>query len=341
MSSYPFAPSTKTTKSVAPGRRARTSSLPLEVLVVDDDASTLSGLAKAVTLLGHHCRTARDGADALALIAERPVDVVIADWEMPKMTGAELCEQIRASAADDAPYTYFILLTGFHDRDHLLAGMEAGADDYQRKPVDVDELEARLVSAARVVELHRRLTTRAAALRRDSKRFYAASRTDPLTGAGNRLRMNEEIEAAMARASRYGHRYSLAMCDIDFFKKLNDALGHVAGDAALQRVVDTIATTVRTGDAVFRYGGEEFVVLLVELELGGAARVMDRVRAEIERLELPSGSSGPMTMSIGVAELDLARDRTAADWIGRADAALYTAKARGRNRVVASPSREG
>lgn len=292
--------------------------------------------------LGHHCQTATSGADALERIADRPFDVVISDWEMPGMSGAELCERVRAAAGDDAPYTYFILLTGFHDRDHLMTGMEAGADDYQRKPVDVDELEARLVSAARVVDLHRRLTTRAAALRYDSKRFYAASRTDPLTGAGNRLRMNEELAAAIARAKRYGHRFSIAMCDLDFFKAFNDRFGHIAGDEALQRIAETMRATIRTGDTLFRYGGEEFVVLLAELDVDGAARVMDRVRAEVERLALPAGSGeSSMTVSIGVAELDLARDRSSIDWIGHADAALYAAKARGRNRVVTCPHRDG
>lgn len=292
--------------------------------------------------LGHHCQTATSGADALERIADRPFDVVISDWEMPGMSGAELCERVRAAAGDDAPYTYFILLTGFHDRDHLMTGMEAGADDYQRKPVDVDELEARLVSAARVVDLHRRLTTRAAALRHDSKRFYAASRTDPLTGAGNRLRMNEELAAAIARAKRYGHRFSIAMCDLDFFKAFNDRFGHIAGDEALQRIAETMRATIRTGDTLFRYGGEEFVVLLAELDVDGAARVMDRVRAEVERLALPAGSGeSSMTVSIGVAELDLARDRSSIDWIGHADAALYAAKTRGRNRVVTCPHRDG
>ncbi len=309
----------------------------LQVLVVDDDPSARDGLARAVRSFGHGCRTAPDGDEALRMMAEGHTDVVISDWDMPGMTGAELCRRTRA-AADDAPYTYFIFLTGFGDREHLLAGMAAGADDYQRKPVDLDELEARLVSAARVVDLHRRLSTKTEELRHDSRRFYNASRTDPLTGAGNRLRLDEEVSALLSRAQRYGHRCSLAICDLDFFKSFNDTFGHVAGDEALRRVAEAMRVNLRSADALFRYGGEEFVVLLVEQPLTDATCAMERLRAEVERLALPSpASGGALTVSVGVAEVAPAHDLTPADWIARADAALYAAKSRGRNCVVSTP----
>jgi two-component system, cell cycle response regulator len=318
----------------------QTASGPLEILVVDDEPSSRDGLARAVRLLGHRCRTAEDGERALELMAEQRADVVISDWQMPNMNGADLCRRTR-SAGDDAPYTYFILLTAFGDREHLLSGMAAGADDYQRKPVDLDELEARLMSASRVVELHRRLASRTAELRRDSTRLYVASRTDALTGTGNRLRLDEEIRALHSRALRYGHHCSLAICDLDFFKAFNDHLGHVAGDEALRRVAEGMRANLRAADTLFRYGGEEFVVLLVEQSLADAALVMDRMRDAVARLALPSpATGGPLTLSVGVAEIDPARDRTPADWIERADVALYDAKQRGRNRVVATPSRE-
>jgi len=133
----------------------------LEVLVVDDDQEAGDGLARLVRSFGHGCRVASDGDEALRVMAEGRTDVVISDWDMPGMSGAELCKRTR-TAADDAPYTYFIFLTGFDDREHLFAGMAAGADHYQRKPLDVDELEAQLVSAARLIELHRRLAARLA-----------------------------------------------------------------------------------------------------------------------------------------------------------------------------------
>lgn len=337
MSSYPFAP--REPSPVHASRRERKAGIPwprLQVLVVDDDAQTRQALARAIAELGHACRVAHDGPSALEQIAEAPVDVVISDWEMPRMSGAELCERIRRADVE-SPYTYFIMLTSFQDRDHLFAAMEAGADDYQRKPVELDELEARLVSAARVVDLHRRLASKTAALRHDSQKLYAASRTDALTGAGNRLHLDEELNRALSRARRYGHKSSLAMCDLDFFKAFNDQLGHVAGDDALRRIAETMRASLRSGDALFRYGGEEFAVLLAEQTVDDAVRVMERVRAAVERLGLPCAKTGgAMTMSVGVAELDTERDRSPIDWIGRADAALYAAKQRGRNRVLPS-----
>jgi two-component system, cell cycle response regulator len=330
MAAHPFHASATVESPKRPSR-------PLEVLVVDDDPITLTGLARAVRSFGHRCRVASDGEAALRSMAEAHVDVVISDWDMPRMTGAELCRRTRA-AADDAPYTYFIFLTGFDDREHMLEGMAAGADDYQRKPVDLDELEARLVSAARIVELHNRLASRTEELRHDSKRFFTASRTDPLTGAGNRARLDEEASALLSRAQRYGHRCSLAICDLDFFKSFNDAFGHVAGDEALRKVAEAMRANLRSADALFRYGGEEFVVLLVEQPLPDAACAMERLRAEVERLGLPCPATGGiLTVSVGVAEVDPATDHTTAEWIARADAALYAAKARGRNRVVSTP----
>ncbi len=307
----------------------------LDVLVTDDDEHMRELIADTVLSYGHRCRVAVDGLHALRLLAERPADLVVSDWDMPNMDGSELCRRIR-SAGDDAPYTYFILLTAFGDRAHLLAGMAAGADDYQRKPVNVHELEARLVSAARVVELHRRLETRTAKLRVDSTRNFAASRTDALTGVGNRMHLDEEIATLLGRAKRYGATCSLALCDIDLFKAYNDCFGHVKGDLALRSVAESMRANLRAADALFRYGGEEFVVLLFEQPLAEAERAMDRMRLQIARLSIRSADGSPVTMSIGVAELDVAEDRTAESWIARADLALYEAKARGRNRVISS-----
>jgi CheY-like chemotaxis protein len=131
----------------------------LAIVVVDDDPGTGDGLARLVRLFGHDCRVASSGEEAIRLMSEGRADAVISDWEMPGMNGAELCRRTR-SAADEAPYTYFILVSGFDDREHLFEAMDAGADHYQRKPVDLDALEAQLLSAGRVVGLLRRLAAR-------------------------------------------------------------------------------------------------------------------------------------------------------------------------------------
>ena len=305
----------------------------LSVVVVDDHSDARELVAATVERLGHACRIAVDGLDALRLLQERAADVVISDWDMPGMTGAELCRRVREKE-DGASYTYFIMMTAFGDREHLMGGMAAGADDYQQKPARLDELEARLVSAGRVVELHRKLAARNAALRDDSRRLFEASRTDALTGIGNRLHLDEELRTLLSRAKRYGHKCSLAICDIDFFKAYNDANGHVAGDEALKAVANELRENLRNVDSVFRYGGEEFVVVLLEQGLGDAERIMERMRAQVEALAISSPDGGVVTMSVGVAELDPAQDHSPEIWIERADDALYEAKSKGRNRVM-------
>lgn len=310
--------------------------LVLDVLVVDDDEDIRELGDAMVTRLGHRCRTAVDGDHALKLLAERPADVILSDWDMPGMNGAELCLRTR-SVEDVAPYTYFIIVTAFNDHERLLGGMAAGADDYQRKPLNYYELEARLMSAGRVVQLHRKLAAQTARLRGDSAALYATARTDALTGAGNRLSLDEEVRTLLTRAERYGNKCSLAICDLDFFKAYNDHFGHVAGDEALRQVADGMRAALRSVDVLYRYGGEEFVVLLVEQSLEAANCAMDRMREAVERLAIPSPSTGgALTLSVGIAEYDRSRDATAEDWIRRADEALYAAKSAGRNRVVST-----
>jgi two-component system, cell cycle response regulator len=307
---------------------------PLDIVVAEDERTTREAVCRFLRELGHSARAASDGHAALAMIEERPADVLISDWEMPGLSGVELCRLVRERADDDGSYTYVILITGLDDRAHLMEGMDAGADDFQAKPLDLDELEARLVSARRVVALHRRLAERTATLRRDSRRHFVASRTDPLTSTGNRLALSEELDSLRQSASPHGPHHALAICDVDFFKRYNDRFGHLAGDEALRHVAETIRANVRGTDAVFRYGGEEFVVVFRDQSLPEVSLVMERVRAAIERLAIPAADpDSVLTISAGVAAVDPRTDETGEDWLSRADAALYGAKADGRNRV--------
>jgi diguanylate cyclase (GGDEF)-like protein len=261
-----------------------------------------------------------------------PAAVILSDWRMPRMDGLELCRRTRVDE-DDGPYTYFIFMTAFADKDHFVQGLEAGADDYQTKPIDLDELRARPVSAARVVALYRKLAQQNASLRRDSENSFRVARLDALTCVPNRLSMDEDLKVLWSRVKRYGHRYSIAVCDVDRFKRYNDAFGHLAGDDVLRRVAQTIRDELREGDGLYRYGGEEFVIMLAEQALGESLGAMDRVRAAVERLAIPATDGRVVTISAGVAELDGSVDTMPEEWLRRADAALYRAKSSGRNRV--------
>ncbi len=308
------------------------------VLVVDDDADAAAALADAITGLGHRVQQVASGLEALAIHAATPVDVIVADLFMPSMSGVDLCRRVRASAG--ARYVYFVLISGYGDKARSLEGMRAGADAFLTKPLDIDELEARFVSATRVISMQEALSEQNAALARESDVSFKAARIDPLTESWNRLRLREDLDALEARASRYGHRYSAALCDIDRFKEYNDTYGHLAGDSALRLVAGAISGALRQGDTLYRYGGEEFLVVLPEQGVDDARSVMNRVRDEVEGLSIAHRASevGVLTISVGIAERE-ATDAGCDEWLRRADAALYRAKAGGRNRVEVDDER--
>jgi two-component system cell cycle response regulator len=313
--------------------------MPVRVLVVDDSEVERRILNRAVSRLRHECVLAEDGQRGWDLFRDGGADVVISDWMMPGMEGDELCRRVRDAAP---PYSYFIMLSGLEDRAHVLRGMTAGADDYLTKPLDSDDLEACLTAAARVTRLHQQIEQQQAELESLNAELYAQARRDPLTGTGNRLRMREDLEAVEGRVARYGHRFAALLCDIDHFKLYNDVCGHVAGDAVLRAVADALVYSSRSSDTVYRYGGEEMLVILPEQDLDAAIAAGERMRGAVEALHLPHPGIGPtavVTVSVGVALWER--------WEGcheeplrRADQALYRAKGSGRNRVVAD-GREG
>jgi len=304
------------------------------VLVADDDTSCRLVAKAAVEKLGHECVTADDGTSAWEMLKELAVDVLVTDWLMPGLNGPELCRLIRDSSRRG--YTYIILATSLGERDHIIEGMEAGADDYLRKPLDPFDLETRLIAATRVTALHRQIVEFRDELERINVAVGLQARTDPLTRLGNRLRLHEDLEAAHHRASREKKPYSIAICDIDFFKTYNDTNGHLQGDQALRQVADSIAQQCRANERAYRYGGEEFVIVYSDEGLAGAIVAGERLRGAVEALAIPHAGNTPpvMTISVGIATWDQARERDTAAVLREADAALYEAKEHGRNRVV-------
>jgi two-component system, cell cycle response regulator len=308
----------------------------LRILIAEDDAVSRTILHRAVEKFGHECLAAEDGERAWEIYRETSgVDAIISDWMMPGMDGLELCSKVRGEERNG--YTYFIFLTALGDRNHLHMGLEAGADDYLSKPLDRDELQVRLISARRVTELHRRLAFQNGELEVLNRKLFEQSREDPLTRLGNRLRLREEFEALRGRVERYGHNYSAVLCDVDYFKLYNDHYGHLAGDEVLQKVAETIADHCRSGDTAYRYGGEEFLIILPEQSQESATATADRLRQAVEDMRIPHEANDPpgiVTISAGVATLSAGANKSADDLLGEADAALYHAKQSGRNRVA-------
>ena len=244
----------------------------------------------------------------------------------------ELSRRVRADTR--AGYTYVILVTVLGERPDVVRGMEAGADDYLIKPLQLFDLQARLIAAQRVTDLH-------AELARHRAELAHLARHDPLTGLGNRRSLEEDLAVLHARSQRYGHRYALAMCDIDRFKAYNDHHGHQAGDQALRAVAATIAQEVREGDGVYRYGGEEFLLVLPEQTMDTAWVAVERVRSAVERLAIPQPADvphGTLTLSAGIAAFGPGEATTAKELLKQADAALYRAKSAGRNQIALTDS---
>ncbi len=298
----------------------------MKVLVADDDAGSLLVARAAVERYGHDCLTAADGDEAWALYLEHQPDVVVTDWMMPGLDGLALCRAIRAREAD--LYTYIVLLTSQGSRDDVLAGLEAGADDYVTKPLDPFVLHTRLLVALRVTTLH-------ADLAHYRKVLSQQARTDPLTGLHNRLKLSEDLEQLHARSQRYTEGYCVAMCDVDNFKSYNDIYGHQAGDLALRAVAKALAGAARKSDGVYRYGGEEFLLVLPNQSQLSAKAFMERALDTVRELMIVHSGDplGQLTLSAGISAFTAEHRADADTLLGEADAALYAAKAAGRNRL--------
>jgi len=310
----------------------------MRILVAEEDRISRTVLLRSLERLGYDCESAEDGQEALLKHAAGDFEMIISDWMMPALDGLELCRRVRQRGeAAGQGYTYFVLLTALESQDSFVAGMEAGADDYLTKPLDREQLRARLIAADRIMSLHRRLETQAAELEQLNQKLYDEGRIDSLTRVGNRLRMTEELTALHDRSTRYGHSCCIALCDIDFFKKYNDTCGHQAGDEALRAVAQCLDGQTRLGDAVYRYGGEEFLVLLPEQTLPRAAVAMERMRRAVEAMGIAHPGRDPrgvVTISGGVAHLGPGDLKSIEELLQQADAALYRSKESGRNRIT-------
>jgi diguanylate cyclase (GGDEF)-like protein len=299
----------------------------MRVLVADDSATIRAVLRASLTGWGFDVVEAVNGEQAWeALQAADAPSLALIDWEMPGVEGVELCRRVRAREAEGAPYTYVLLLTARRARHDIVAGMEAGADDYVVKPFDQHELRVRLRAGRRIIDLQSELF-------RLQEMFRAQSRTDPLTGCLNRRGITERLVAEISFAQRDKRPLGVAVLDMDHFKRINDTHGHAVGDGVLQELVHRLGGSTRASDSFGRIGGEEFLILWPGLSVESSRVAADRVRQIMERTPFQIDDvSIKATVSLGVTTTT--GDDTQDAIIERADQALYAAKAAGRNRVV-------
>ncbi len=306
---------------------------PLRLLLVEDEPTQLLILAHKLRLAGYVVDTATNGREAFDKLQDGGYSLLLTDWDMPLMDGVELCRALRAAQLPN--YVYTLLLTGRDGLDHVVAGLDAGADDYLVKPVEDIELKARLATGRRIVMLDQ-------SLRATNEENRRLSVMDPLTGACNRRYLMDLLPREIERAIRYGKPLSLIMCDLDHFKRVNDTHGHLAGDEVLRAAVRILLEGIRKTDWVARYGGEEFIIVLPETALGGASSLADQLRGKMEQATFGAGGTTlPVTASFGVVGSDgpVASGSTMDDLIAQCDECLYLSKTAGRNRTTSQPLR--
>ncbi|MGM0452581.1 MAG: diguanylate cyclase [Thermodesulfobacteriota bacterium] len=302
----------------------------LEIMLVEDSRTQALKFQLMLESHGYHVEVAQNGLEAMNMLLNNHISIVISDWVMPEMDGSELCRAIRQH--DFGGYIYIILLTAKDAKADIIEGLKAGADDYLTKPVDDAELMARLTTAERIITLEK-------ALKRRNQEIALLSITDPLTKVHNRGYLNDHLPIAFKRARRYNLPLSVVICDIDHFKIINDRHGHQVGDQVLIAFVECLKNALRQDlDWMARYGGEEFIMVLPETEHDGAITAAERFRQLIADMTVATEEGEiRVTASFGIATLTPQSGQSHLDtdeMIKAADRCLYEAKEKGRNRIV-------
>jgi len=299
----------------------------MNVLVAEDDNLNLRILQTFLEKWGWNVVVARDGTEAWTLLQQEGApSMAILDWMMPGMDGVQVCREVRR--LPEQRYTYLILLTAKFQKQDILEGFDAGADDYLTKPFDANELRARLRAGCRILELQEQLRQAYAAM--ELRATHDASTT-----LWNRAAILEAAHAELSRAHREGTSVNFILADLDDFKQVNDVYGHLAGDAVLREAAQRMQGCMRPYDSLGRYGGEEFLIVVPGPVPASGLRVAERVRDSIAQapVETPEGRIC-ITVSLGVAGSSGASPVEVDQLLRLADTALYRAKHEGRNRVA-------
>jgi len=300
----------------------------VKILLADDDPVSRRLMERMLQRGGYEVITVENGREAAReLTAAGGPRLALIDWMMPELDGPAVCREVRSRI--DGAYVYILLLTSKQSSEDIVKGLQAEADDYLTKPCHPAELKARLHTGRRILQLEDKLVEA-----REDMRFKATH--DALTSLWDRGAILALLRSELSRSKREHSSVSVLLCDIDHFKQVNDVHGHQVGDEVLEEVSTRLLDAVRPYDAVGRYGGEEFLIVL-----NGCSAEDLEVRAEQARKAICgrvfSTSDGSILVSMSIGAITIQDwDKTDAvqPFLKEADEALYRAKAAGRNRVI-------
>ena len=298
----------------------------LPVLVVDDSPVYRKLVEHALEDQAYAPVFAKNGQEAVDLYAKHAPSIVITDWMMPDFSGLELCQHIRGDLKH--PYTYIIVLTSISEKDNVVKGLAAGADDYLTKPFDPGELLARIGVGRRTIDLHSEIDGK-------NKLLEEMAHTDPLTGLPNRRAIEEWAGRQLRGAARHGYSLWVVHADLDNFKSINDSFGHDAGDQVLQKFGEVLRESTRASDISGRMGGDEFLLVMTHLDEKSTRITVERLRGQFAAQKFSfGGEKVSVTASFGIAGFQGKEPPDFSQLVRRADKALYSGKRAGRNQVT-------
>lgn len=303
-------------------------SQPPAILAADDSAVYRKLIQQS--LMGEQCALvfANNGQQAIDLLAQHKPALLITDWTMPDINGVEICRRVRRDFREQ--YPYIILLTGNTEKEQVIQGLSAGADDYLTKPFHSGELQARVRVGLRISDLHHQLIEK-------NRQLEELALTDALTGLPNRRAVDSWGKHQVSAATRHRFPLWMVMADIDHFKRVNDTYGHDVGDLVLKNFAEIVRSNTRQSNMCGRVGGEEFVMIITHVEECENVLIpIERIRTQLEEMRFTSrwGDEFRCTASFGVAGSQGTTLCSFDHLLLRADKALYEAKHAGRNCIV-------
>ena len=299
----------------------------MRVVIVGDDAIHRGILEQHLRSAGYEVQGFADGESAWTALQQSPARLVLTDWAMPSVSGADLVRRIRTS--NPGPYTYTLIMAAMDAKDEIVEGLGAGADDYLTKPVDPRELRARLALGERILDLEDRLQA-------SSNRVRRLLPDDGIDTLLNRQAIHAHADAELDRGAREAKAVSVALLDVDRFSVINETYGYAVGDEVLEAIADALRSNKRPYDWIGRWSGQEFLVVLPGTSSEHGLMVADRMRQAVSQIQVTLDGDDPIqvTASIGVATQHPGSRGNLVGLLVEADKALYEAKRSGRNRVV-------